>query len=331
MDIKFGIDDVWIESLRPQTLDEVIGNKQVIDMLKIHIAKGQIQHYLFSGSPGTGKTATALCMAKAIWGTNYKAHFAEFNSSDERGLPIVRGDIKDVAMQSNSKIIFLDEADGLTAEAMDALRRTIERNTATTRFILSCNHKHKIIDPIISRMTCFHFSELTNPEMNILIDRVCVKKNLIVPQDVRDILFRYAKGDSRKIINTLQAASILSPNITKETVQVLTQTPDIETAKIILTTAISGDFVSAREMLMNQYIQKGFDAELCCDAILDAVQQIPLTEDKNKNDRMVATINAIVANHAHFMTRSNAKTEFGGILAKISLIKDIKSLDQVIL
>lgn len=328
---KFAIDDVWIESMRPQDLDAIIGNRQVIELLKSHIQKGQIQHYLFSGEPGIGKTTTAICMAKKIWGNDWKSHFAEYNTGEDRGIELVRGEIKRVANQNNPKIIFIDEADALTPEAFEAFRRTMEKTTDRTRFIFSCNYSHKVIDPIKSRCTCLHFAPLTIPEMNQITDNVCSLKNIKILPEVRDILFRYAKGDARSIIKTLQSASLLNPEISKETMILLTQVPDKEIAKILLVQAISGDFASAREMLLSQYLLRGFDHEAMCDVILEAAKEIKFSDDKNQNDRILATINAIVANHAHFMTKSSARIEFSGILAKISLIREIKSLEQVIL
>ncbi len=330
--LKFAVEDVWIESMRPQSLDDIIGNKPIIDLLKTHIQKGQIQHYLFSGESGIGKTTAAICIAKKIWGNDWKAHFAEYNSGDEdRGINMVRTDIKRVANQTNSKIIFIDEASEISLDAQEAFRRTMEKTSDTTRFIFSCNYSHKIIDPIKSRCDCLHFAPLTVPEMNQLTDKVCSLKNIKVSPEVRDILFRFANGDARRIISKLQSASLLNPEINKETMILLTQMPDKEMAKLLLVQAISGDFTSARELLLSQYLQKGFDHEAMCDVILEVAQEIKFSDDKNQNSRILATINAIVANHAHFMTRSSARIEFSGILAKISLIKEIKSLEQVIL
>lgn len=330
--IKFAIDDVWTEDLRPKTLDEVIGNKPIIGLLKAHIKAGKIGHYLFSGDAGIGKTTTAICIAMAIWGDAWKGHFAEYNSGDaDRGINMVRTDIKRTANQTNSKIIFIDEASEISLDAQEAFRRLMEKTSDTTRFIFSCNYSHKIIDPIKSRCDCLHFAPLTIPEMNQLTDKVSALKNIKASPEVRDILFRFAQGDARKIISKLQSTSILNPEISKETMQLLTQMPDKEMTKIMLVQAISGDFNSAREMLLSQYLQKGFDHEMMCDSILEVAQEIKFHDDKNQNDRILATINAIVANHAHFMTRASARIEFSGILAKISLIKDIKSVEQVIL
>jgi len=332
--LKMDINDVWIEDLRPKKLDDIIGNSGAIKVLKAHVASGNIQHYLFSGSPGIGKTTVALCIAYAIWGDGYRGHFAEINSSNDNGIDVVRNEIKKIAMQSNSKIIFLDEFDAVTIPAQDALRRTIEKYSSTARFVLSCNYKNKIIDPIISRMTCLHFLPLNREEMNQLIDKVCVTKNIRVPQDVREILFKYADGDARRIINPLQAASILSPDITADIIQILAQVPDVETAKLIIMQAVGGDFTSAKEMMSSMFIQKGFDYDLICKTLLEASDkiaesQMPFSNDKNRNNQILMSIHNSVAEHSHFMSRSNAIIEFSGILAKIVSINNKITLDQM--
>ncbi len=78
------------------------------------------------------------------------------------------------------------------------------------------------------------------------------------------------------------------------------------------------------------FINKGFDYELICEAILEVVKDIKFTDDKNRNNRIIATINAIVANHSHYMSQSNPIIEFSGILAKISMIQSIQSVEQVL-
>ncbi len=324
------LNNVWVEELRPKILDDVIGNEMAIRVIKEHIESNSVTGYLFSGNPGVGKTTIALCIARALFGSTSSSHFAEINTSDENGIDVVRGKIKKIAQANTDKIILLDEMDYISKEAQAALRRTIEKYYKNTIFIGTCNYQHKIIPAIQSRLQPIHFAPLTTPEMNMLIDRVCTKKSIVVSPEIREIIFRYAKGDARRVINPLQSASMLGNTITKEAIQVFTQTPDLDTARLIMNTAISGDFISAREMLLNMFINKGFDYELICEAILEVAKDAKFTEDKNRNNRLIATINAIIANHSHYMSQSNPIIEFSGILAKISMIQNIQSVEQVI-
>ncbi|MFA4870897.1 MAG: AAA family ATPase [Pedobacter sp.] len=322
--------EIWIEKHRPGTLEDIIGNTQAMGIIKKYVVDNNVPHFLFSGDSGVGKTTTALAIAHAMYGTSYKSHFTEINASDENGIDVIRGKIKDIADKSNDKIIFLDEADALTSAAQWTLRRTIEKYADRTRFILSCNFRGKIIQPIQSRLTPIHFSPLSITEMNILIDRICTKENITVSPEVRSVLCRYAKGDARQIINPLEGASMLSLTISMDAIQVFTQTPDLDTCKLIVTTAVSGDFISAREILLTMLINKGFDNESICESILEACTNITFSQDKNHNNRIVATINAIVANHASHMASSIPIVEFSGILSKIAMIQTISSVEQVI-
>jgi replication factor C small subunit len=123
-------DDVWTEKYRPKTLDEVIGQEQIVRRLKSYVKSGNLPHLLFSGPPGVGKTACAVALAREMFGDTWQNNFIELNASDERGIDVVRTNIKNFARtaplgEARFKIIFLDEADALTSDAQSALRRAI--------------------------------------------------------------------------------------------------------------------------------------------------------------------------------------------------------------
>ena len=156
---------IWTEKYRPQKLDEVIGQKHVVDRLKLWVNEKSIPNMMFAGSAGVGKTTTALALAKEIFGQHWKENFSETNASDERGIDVVRGKVKDFAKTmpfgSEFKIVFLDEADALTPEAQHALRRTIEKYSNVCRFVLSCvSPDTKIILPEEQEITISRFMEL---------------------------------------------------------------------------------------------------------------------------------------------------------------------------
>src|SRR3989338_4498505 len=147
---------MWTEKYRPKSFAEVKGQIDIIAKIKAFIAARNMPHMMFAGPAGVGKSTTALVIAREMFGTNWRENFLELNASDERGIDVVRTKVKDFARTRAIgdvpfKIIFLDECDALTKEAQQALRRTMENYTQTTRFILSCNYSSKIIDPIQSR------------------------------------------------------------------------------------------------------------------------------------------------------------------------------------
>ena len=161
------MEDIWIEKYRPKILNDIVGQDEIVERLKAYVKTKNVPHLMFAGPAGTGKTTSALALSKELFGESWKNNFHELNASDERGIGIVRGKIKDFARtapigKTAFKIIFLDEADSLTADAQSALRRTIEKYSHICRFVLSVNYSSKIIEPIQSRCTIFRFNPIRN-------------------------------------------------------------------------------------------------------------------------------------------------------------------------
>lgn len=130
----------WVEKYRPATLDDVYGQNEVVGTVRRFIEEGQLPHLLFYGPPGTGKTSTVVALAREIYGKNYSNMVLELNASDDRGIDVVRNQIKDFAstrqiFSKGFKLIILDEADAMTNAAQNALRRIIEKYTKTQGFV----------------------------------------------------------------------------------------------------------------------------------------------------------------------------------------------------
>ncbi|MDP7141387.1 MAG: AAA family ATPase, partial [Candidatus Woesearchaeota archaeon] len=152
---------IWTEKYRPSDFSDIKGQDDIVSKVKAFVEQGNMPHLMFSGPAGCGKTSLSLVIAKKMFGDgNWKQNFLELNASDQRGIDVIRNQVKDFARTRAIgdvpfKIIYLDECDALTREAQQALRRTMENYTKTTRFILSCNWSSKIVDPIQSRCAVF--------------------------------------------------------------------------------------------------------------------------------------------------------------------------------
>src|SRR5206468_3585535 len=122
--------ELWVEKYRPKSLDEVVGQEEIVERLQAYAKTGNLPHLLFAGPAGTGKTTCAIALARDMFGENWRQNYFELNSSDERGIDTVRTKVKEIARLApfggtNFKIIFLDEADNLTADAQAAMRRAV--------------------------------------------------------------------------------------------------------------------------------------------------------------------------------------------------------------
>lgn len=259
-------EEIWIEKYRPATLDDVVGQIEIVKRLKSYVASGNLPHLLFSGPPGVGKTAAAISIVKEIFGDTWRNNFIELNASDERGIDVVRHKVKDFARMAplgdaDFKVIFLDEADALTNDAQSALRRTMERYSATCRFILSCNYSSKIIEPIQSRCAVYRFRPLSDEAIRERIKHIADQEGLIVTEDGLDAIKYVARGDMRKAINALQAASLLGDKVDMDTIYQITATARPEKIKELIGLALSGDFAAARGILDEMLLVQGLSGE----------------------------------------------------------------------
>mmetsp|Transcript_5311 Transcript_5311/g.13880 ORF Transcript_5311/g.13880 Transcript_5311/m.13880 type:complete len:358 (-) Transcript_5311:117-1190(-) len=201
----------WVEKYRPQLIKDIVGNKEAISRLQVIAEQGNIPNLLLAGAPGTGKTTAILCMARQLLGPAMKEAVLELNASDERGIDVVRNRIKMFAQKKvtlppgRHKIIILDEADSMTGAAQQALRRTMEIYSNTTRFALACNLSTKVIEPIQSRCAVVRYSKLSDEEILERLLYVCEAENVPkVPEGLEAVIFT-ADGDMRQALNNLQA------------------------------------------------------------------------------------------------------------------------------
>ncbi|WFC93652.1 replication factor C subunit 4 [Malassezia brasiliensis] len=201
----------WVEKYRPRRLEDVVGNAQTIERLRVIEENGNCPHLLVSGLPGIGKTTSVHCLARALLGDAYKEAVLELNASDDRGIDVVRNKIKVFAQKKVSlppgrhKIIILDEADSMTPGAQQALRRTMEIYANTTRFCFACNQSNKIIEPIQSRCAILRFGRVSDEELLRRLVEICKAEHVEYADEGLAAIVFTAEGDMRQAINNLQS------------------------------------------------------------------------------------------------------------------------------
>ena len=274
--------EIWIEKYRPQTLDDIHGQEEIVERLQSYIAQDDVPHLLFSGPAGVGKTTAATAIAREIYGEdNWRGNFLELNASDQRGIDVVRDRIKGFARSSfggDFRIVFLDEADSLTDDAQAALRRTMEQFSDNTRFILSCNYSSKIIDPIQSRCAVFRFSPLSDEAVGGMVREIAAAEGIEVTDAGVDALVYAADGDMRRAINSLQAAATTGDVVDEEAVYAITATARPEEIESMVSDALDGDFARARSTLDTLLTETGMAGGDVIDQLHRSVWEFDLSE-----------------------------------------------------
>ncbi|PWN46845.1 putative RFC3-DNA replication factor C, 40 kDa subunit [Violaceomyces palustris] len=274
----------WVEKYRPATLDDLVSHKDITATVESFIEKNRLPHLLFYGPPGTGKTSTILAMARKIYGPQYKNSVLELNASDERGIEVVREQVKSFAStrsvfsggQGGFKLIVLDEADAMTQAAQGALRRVIEQYTKNVRFCIICNYVNKIIPAIQSRCTRFRFNPLELDQVENRIDHVISSEKCKITKDGKEALLKLSKGDMRRALNILQACHAAHETIDETAVYNCTGNPHPSDIEAVFQSMMADEFTTAYKKISALKASKGMALADMISGVYDLMMNVKL-------------------------------------------------------
>jgi len=257
----------WVERYRPHLLADVVGNSEIIGRLRAIAEDGCMPNLILSGPPGTGKTTSVVALARCLLGDAFKDAVLELNASDERGIDVVRTKIKMFAQKKvtlppgRHKVIILDEADSMTAAAQQAMRRTMELYSSTTRFALACNNSSKVIEPIQSRCAILRFSRLSDQEVLSRLLHVCEAERLAYDDSGLEALIFTAEGDMRNALNNVQACVSGFEFVNATNVFKIADQPHPLAVKEIIACCVAKDIYGAKDKLAALWAKgySGFD------------------------------------------------------------------------
>lgn len=252
----------WVEKYRPVTLDDVVSHKDITNTIERFIEKNRLPHLLFYGPPGTGKTSTILAVARRIYGAQYRKQILELNASDERGIDVVREQVKQFAetrtlFAKGFKLIILDEADMMTQQAQAALRRVIEQYTKNVRFCIICNYVNKITPAIQSRCTRFRFSPLPAIEVEKRVKTVVEAEQVSLTDDGKKALLKLSRGDMRRALNVLQACHAAYDTIGETEIYNCTGNPHPSDIEAIVNSMLADEFTASYQMTSKMKTERG--------------------------------------------------------------------------
>ena len=216
----------WIEKYRPTQLSDIKGQHDAISLFREMLESNKPVHFLFYGPPGTGKTSSVLSFCNELYDKQFDQYVLSINASYDRGINMVRQKIKPFCKRSTTpfernghvidyKFVILDEADTLTKDAQNALRRCIEIYSYNTRFCFMCNYVNNVITPILSRCSVFHFLPIPKEEALDYLRTICSKESVDCSDSNLELIHHSKNGDLRGCLTTLQSVYNMYDGITK--------------------------------------------------------------------------------------------------------------------
>ncbi|KAH9285378.1 Replication factor C subunit 5 [Echinococcus granulosus] len=310
----------WIEKYRPESLNDLMGHELIINTIRRFLNQGKLPHLLLYGPPGTGKTSTILSVAKHLFGPKeFSSMVLELNASDDRGIGVVREQVLTFASTKTGKfkLIILDEADAMTKDAQNALRRIIEKFSENARFCLICNYLSKITQAIQSRCTRFRFPPVQESHMMACLGEIAKKEGVQLTDDGKVAIHRFSSGDMRVAINLLQSASMSSQVVDEASVYACTGYPTPREMRTLLEWCLNEPLPMAFKKIIELKVEKGI-------ALQDIVSELhPLIMQVKMPDSVKVELTTMLSDVEYRMSYgASEKLQLGAVCAAFANARD---------
>lgn len=251
-------------------------------------------------------------------GDAYKEGVLELNASDERGIDVVRNRIKAFAQKKvtlpagRHKVVILDEADSMTGGAQQALRRTMEIYSSTTRFAFACNQSSKIIEPIQSRCAILRYSRLRDAEILKRLMEIAALESVKYNDEGLAALIFTAEGDMRQAINNLQSTYAGFGFVNQDNVFKVCDQPHPHVIQAIIAATLKGDVDGALENLRSLW-----DAGYSAVDIIATLNRVVKAYDKMAEHMKLEYIKEIGFTHMKILEGVQTIVQLGGLIGRL--------------
>jgi replication factor C subunit 2/4 len=274
----------WTEKYRPNKVSNIILSETMKRKINEIVKNKDMPNIIITGHPGTGKTSTALCIAKLILKNKYKDGVMELNASDNRGLEIINNSIihfckkKLKIKECKHKIIILDEADNITKKAQNSLANLLEQYENTTRFVFTCNDTSKITESIQSRCLIFRYHRMSDDLLKERLIQICDKEKVKYTDKGIETLIFISQGDIRSAINNLESTYNGYGLVSEKNVYKICDQPQPMLITSIINSCLSGNIESSI-IQINELKDNGYCNNDIVLTIINVLKEMNMNED----------------------------------------------------